>query len=49
MCYPVSKAIAQLIPQRRWDTESSEVQKPIWDAALRHSERKNGKLGASGK
>lgn len=49
MCYPISKGIAQLIPQRRWDTESIEVQKPIWDAALEASERKEGKLGASGK
>jgi hypothetical protein len=49
MCYPLSKGIAQLIPQRRWDTNSIEVQQPIWDAALKASERKEGKLGASGK
>lgn len=29
MCYPISKGIAQLIPQRNWSTASIEVQEPI--------------------
>lgn len=49
MCYPVSKAIAQLIPHRNWGTISTECADSMWDAALEASERKDGKLGASGK
>lgn len=49
MCYPISKAIAQLILHRNWPSVSIEVQEPIWSAALRTSERGEEKLGASGK
>lgn len=49
MCYPISKAIAQLIPHRNWESVSIEVSDEDWDAALLESVRKDGKLGASGK
>lgn len=49
MCYPVSKGIAQLIVHRNRNTESKEVDDATWSAALEASERKEGKLGESGK
>lgn len=49
LCYPVTKAIAQLIPQRRWDATSELATAEEWEQAVEKSERGEGKLGASGK
>lgn len=49
MCYPVSKAIAQLIPEHRVVCESQWATDQEWTTAATNSVRGEGKLGASGK
>lgn len=49
MCYPISKAICQIIPERRVPAASIVVSDEEWLEAVEKSERGAGKLGASGK
>ena len=49
MCYPISKGIAQLIPEIRAQVDSRWATADEWTNAVENSERGEGKLGASGK
>ena len=46
--YPISKAIAQLIPVQQPDVESREAEMGEWET-LKDTDRGEGKLGSSGK
>lgn len=47
--YPISKAIAQLIPMPLLEVDSSEITDDEWNLACANSERGSGALGSSGK
>ena len=49
MCYPISKAICQIIPERRVPAESVWATDEEFKEAVYNSVRKDTKLGASGK
>lgn len=49
MCYPTSKAICQVIPERRVLADSQVATDLEWTNAVRESDRGDSKLGASGK
>lgn len=47
--YPTTKGIAQLIPVEKPEVEATECTQEEWELSFAQSDRKDGKLGSSGK